>query len=139
MGVLLFIIALTLTSILTALSFVFTPIYYIVTFKWRKGIKCLDNWFFKMALSLDQFGNVSCSKFLQLTMAKGGEDFGGEDDTVSYVLGRLMYKNRLTWFGFFIVWILDIIEKDHVDIAIDKKIESDKEAKKRLEENNYRR
>lgn len=138
MGLVLFCIAVILTTILTFVSFVFTPIYYIVTFKWKKGLNELDRWFFKLALSVDQFGNVSCAKFLQVTMSKSGHKFGNEDDTVSYVLGRLKYQDDLTWFGRVVVLILDVIENDHVEMAVDKKIEADKEATKRLKENLYK-
>ena len=69
MGLILFIVSLILVGIVTAISFVVTPIYYIITFKWKNGSKQLNKWFGLMALSFDQFGNVTCKKVLDLTGA----------------------------------------------------------------------
>lgn len=127
MGIILFIVALILTSLVSIISIVISPVYYFVTFKWWTGLWQLNYWFRQMALAIDQFGNVSCGITLQLLLTKkGGNKFGDEDDTVSYVLGRNYYKGKLTWLGRVIVKVLNLLEKNHVTIAIEKKIESDK-------------
>jgi len=139
MGIILFIVAVILVTILTALSFVFTPIYYLVTFKWKTGIKEFDRWFYKMALSLDQFGALACSKLLKVTLTKGenAHPFTDEDDTASYVIGRNKYRGTLTRFGRWIDYILNILDKEHTDKAIKMKMKSDLKAYSRLKRNQY--
>jgi hypothetical protein len=138
MGFVLFIVSLILLAIVFAISFVLTPIYYIITLKWKSGFKQLDRWFYKMALSIDQFGNVACAKVLKLMFTKrNGHDFGDEDDTVSYVLGRNQYKKTLTGAGRLMVKILDRLEENHCTIAIFKKMERDQEAVDRLTKDEY--
>jgi hypothetical protein len=138
MGIILLIVAVVLTSIVTAISLIVTPIYYIITFKWKSGAKQLDRWFYKLALSVDQFGNTSTATVLQLTLAKkGGHTFGNPDDTVSYCLGRLKMQGKLTKTGKLIVKILHILEANHVEKAIEHKIEADQEALLRIQENKY--
>lgn len=138
MGLILLIVSLILTSVVSVISVIVTPIYYIVTFKWRSGVKQLDKWLYKMALSIDQFGNVSCGTTLKFLMTKGKRyNFGDEDDTVSYVLGRNKYRETLTAFGRFIVWVLNLLDKDHVEKAIKMKIEADEKASLRYRYERY--
>lgn len=139
MGFILFIVAIVLTSFVSVLSLVFTPIYYISTLKWKSGLKELNKWFYKVALSIDQTGNVLCAKTLQALLTKplGAFQFGDEDDTVSYIIARNKNRNTLTAFGRFNGWILDKLEKNHLDNAIKNKIIKDHEAKKRIDINNY--
>ena len=138
MGFVLFIVAIILTTVTTVLSMVVTPIYYIITFRWISGFKTLDRWFYKMALGLDQFGNISNRETLQVVLAKkGGHKHGDEDDTVSYVIGRNKYLGKLTRFGKGIERILNLCESRHVEIAIEKKIIRDKEASERIKTENY--
>lgn len=138
MGLLLFIVAFILTGFLTAISFIITPIYYIITLKWRSGTKQLNKWFLNLALSIDQFGNVSCSTTLKILLTKkGAHSFGNEDDTVSYCLGRAKYQDKLTVLGKIIVKLLHTLEANHVEKAVAAKIKSDEEAIVRLQENKY--
>jgi hypothetical protein len=129
-------------GIVTAISFVITPIYYIVTFKWKNGTKQLFKWFGLMALSFDQFGNVTCSKVLDLTMLKKDRDFfsmkfGDEDDTVSYVLAINKERKTLSRFGRFIGNLLDLLDKNHLEKAIENKKRKDGEAYFRANNNLY--
>jgi len=139
MGFVLFLVSIVLVSILSLVSMVFTPIYYLITFKWKSGLNQLDKWFLCLAIGLDQFGNASCSKVLDLTMQKNGVKFGDVDTTVSYILGRNKYKGTLTWFGKFICFVLHVIDKDHVEKAVDVQISNDKKAKERVKQNDYKR
>lgn len=138
-GLTLLLVSIIVTAFVSALAIIYTPIYYIVTLKWQTGLNTLGDWFYKLALSIDQFGNVLCAEVLQFVMAKKGakNKFGGEDDTVSYILGRLKYEFKLTIFGKFIVLVLHVIDKDHVEKAIESKIESDQDAILRIQENDY--
>jgi hypothetical protein len=127
-----------MTGLVFAISIVFTPIYYICTFRWKSGMKELNRWFFKMALSVDQFGNVSCSKVLEKLFTKRyGHPFGHEDDSVSYVLGRNQFKKTLTPLGRMLVNLLNAIDNGHCTNAIFNKIDSDKEAVVRFQEDKY--
>jgi hypothetical protein len=135
MGFVLFIVALFLTTVLTFVSMVVTPIYYIATFKWQTGLGELNKWFYKLALSIDQFGNVSCGRTLQITLTKPvAHQFGNEDDTVSYVIAKNRDLGTLTVLGKVIGWVLDKLDKDHLNKAIEYKRLSDIEACKRINE-----
>lgn len=86
-----------------------------------------------MALSFDQFGNVTCSKVLDVTMIKKGlffdsMPFGEEDDTVSFVLAINEQRDTLTKFGKFIVKVLNFLDKNHMAKAIENKKEKDNDA-----------
>ena len=116
-GLLLLIVSFILVVGFTMLSFGVSVVYYL--FAPYKGLKVLGNWLYLMALSLDQFGNVSCAVTLQYAMSKkGGYPFGDEDLTVSYVLGKNKQINKLTWFGRMICNILHLIDKNHVEKAV---------------------
>ena len=143
MGVILFIVSLILVGIVTAISFVVTPIYYIITFKWKNGSKQLNKWFGLMALSFDQFGNVTCKKVLDLTMLNSKLDylsmkFGEEDDTVSFVLAINEVRGSLSAFGKFIVKVLDLLDKNHIAKAIENKKEKDADGAFRNKYNLYK-
>ena len=100
-GLTLLILAIVLTFIATIISFVYTIFLMILTLKFQTGINDFGDYLAKMALSIDQFGNVSCASLLQFTLSKkdAKHKFGDEDDTISYGLGRLKYQNKLTFFG----------------------------------------
>jgi hypothetical protein len=137
-GLTLFIIALILTFIFTAISFVVNPIYHLINFKWQTGINRMGEWLKNLAISIDQFGNVSSATILNFTLRKkGGIDFGEIDDTISYVLGRNYYHKSLTIIGKIIVFILHLIERDHVKKAVMLKVEDDQEALIRIQEGKY--
>ena len=135
MGVLLFFIAVILVGALFIISVLTEVIFNIITFKWKTGLKESSYFFERMAVSLDMFGNVACRRFLQLTMTKKGlVKFGEYGQTVSYVLG--MSEKDLTLFGRFIVWVLDKIDKDHCQKAIESQRLQDLKAIERLNADN---
>lgn len=137
-GLTLLIIAVILTAIFTAISLIFDPIYYLVTLKWQSGFNHLGGWFKKLAISVDQFGNASSATILNfLLRKKGGVDFGDEDDTISYIIGRNHYRNTLTFLGKIIRLILHLIDRHHVEKAVDKKVEADQEALLRIQNDVY--
>jgi len=136
-GFVLFIVAIILVSILTVVGLIVTPIIYLVTFRWKSGVKEIDKYFLKLAICLDVFGNISSAKLLQATMTKRGVHQFGKLETVSYVLGRSKYSNDLTRFGKFIVKLLHVLERNHVEKAIEIKRINDLEAVIRAEENKY--
>lgn len=137
-GLSLFILAIVLNAIFFMISIIFDPIYYLITLKWQSGFNHLGDWFKKLAISIDQFGNASSATILNfLFRKKGGIDFGDEDDTISYVLGRNLYRGALTIPGRIICFILHLIDRNHVQKAVDKKVESDQEALLRIQSDKY--
>ena len=110
-GFILFIIAKVLSIILFPLGF----FYSLITF--RVG---LSNYFERVAISIDQEGNVIMSViFNDILRKKGGHKFGDPDETISMVLGINKASKTLTRLGRWIAYILNKIEKDHVEKSID--------------------
>jgi hypothetical protein len=105
-----------LLVILAILLFIiFAPIGWVVAlfFKGRK------DYFWRVALSIDQTGNVVCGKLFDLTLRKpNGYSFGEVDRTISYALGRNKLMNTLTNTGKALDWLLDIIDKEHTLNAV---------------------
>jgi len=111
-GFILFIIAKLLSYVLFPLGF----IYSLITF--RVG---LSNYFKRVAISIDQEGNVIMSVLFNDILRKaGGHRFGNPDETISSVLGVNKINNTLTLLGVFISYILNKIEKNHVEKSIEK-------------------
>ena len=103
------------------MSIVLYPIgwvYSMITF--RLSFKKLGKWWFVMALSVDQLGNVVMSTlFNDLLITKYGHKFGDEDQTVSMVLGVNKAMGTLTKLGKFIADVLNKIDPNHVEKAIE--------------------
>ena len=139
MGLLLLIIAFVLTLFIGSLSLVFSIVYYLVTLRFKSGLKALNELFYKIALSIDQLGNVVCAVPFQFLFTKGldAHQFGDEDDTVSYVIARNFYRDRLTWLGRLLAYTLELCDKGHLKKAIENKIKKDKEAYVRVLNKNY--
>lgn len=100
------------------LVFIFGPIgvVYNLLFNWKARKK----YFFSIALSLDQLGNVICSGLLNFIMIKGeGVKFGNVDETVSSVLGKNKAKGTLTLAGRHLCFVLNEIQENHVENAIE--------------------
>lgn len=133
MGVLLFIIAVILVGLLFGFSVLTEFVFNLITFRWKSGIKETNLFFERMAVSLDMFGNVACRRFLNLTMSKRKVTLFGEyGQTVSYVLGMLARQEQLTWLGKFVVWLLNLIDTDHCEKAIESQRIQDLKALDRL-------
>ena len=142
-GMLLLIISIILKYLVTAIAMLINPIYYLVTLKWKTGIDTLGEWFYKVALSNDQTGNVIGGVIFKYLFTKNKVNFhpfGDEDDTVSYVLARNKYKGNLNLPGTMLGGLLDIIDSSgggHLVKAISNKIGRDQEAVIRMNENKY--
>jgi hypothetical protein len=111
-GFILLIIALLLAIILLPVGFAFQ----VVTTFFRH----INRYLFTIAKSIDQLGNVVCADLLNHTMIKrDGYKFGHEDVTISHVLGVNKKINTLTYTGKLLSNLLNLIEKDHVEKAIE--------------------
>ena len=74
----------------------------------------INNYWFKMAICLDQLGNVVMSGFFNVIMiTKEGYLFGNEDETISSVLGKNKLKGTLKRSGKILDGILNKIDKNH--------------------------
>ena len=100
---------LVITALL--LSAIILPIGFVVGI-----IAALDNYLFRITKSIDQLGNVVCAELCDWMLVTKGKRFGDEDETISSVLGRNI--DNLTIAGKCLVWLLNTIEKDHVQKAI---------------------
>lgn len=95
-----------LAAILLITIGVFGFVYQIAS-NYRK-----TDYFRKVAVSLDQLGNVICGGLFDLLLIKKGTAFGHEDDTVSEVLAK--QKHNLTFIGKSIAFALDKIDRGHL-------------------------
>jgi len=92
------------------LSILLFPIGFIVALFYPGRRKYL----FRIAVSIDQTGNVVCAKLFNIIFITGaGYKFGKEDETISSVLGKNKKQNTLRFLGKLLDLILDHIEKDH--------------------------
>jgi hypothetical protein len=111
-GFILLLIALILSVILIPVGFAFQ---LIVT-----SSRSLNSYLFTIAKSIDQLGNVVCEHLFNVTLIKkNGYKFGNEDVTISHVLGMNEKTNTLSFAGKLLAWLLNTIDKDHNQKAIE--------------------
>ena len=116
MGVILFIIA-------SVLKWFFTPIGYIYGFIRSITLKELSEWHRDLALSKDRYGNVLLKHLNNdISISKEGYKFGNGKETMRSVYGKNKLKKTLLMLGRLVAKILNDIEKDHVEKAIDDKV-----------------
>jgi hypothetical protein len=144
-GLALFLISLISVSLVFALSTTYSIIYHIVCF-WKVGsaYQKISRYFYQMAISIDQFGNVNCAPlFNRIMISKKWrtapkrplmiyEPFGDEDDTISYVLAKNNKANTLSPFGKFWGRFLNKVDNDHLSKALINKNRRDREACHRI-------
>jgi len=118
MGLILYIVSIFLAIPTFLLSFI-----HILFSRGRtKGyLKTIDGYLEHLAIDIDRFGN---SAFKSLWNAwfitKEGYKFGVIQETMSSVFGKNKALKTLTKSGKFIAWVLNAIEKNHVEIAAEK-------------------
>lgn len=119
-GLLFFLISIILILITAPLGFIYGLFYSL----FKKGFSGLGEYFLKIAISIDQLGNVVMQYLLNLLwIKKEGYKFGNRDETISSALGRNKKLGLLTGFGKFIDAVLDTIEREHSLNSIDYYIE----------------
>jgi len=121
-GLILFLISIILIVVTGPLGFIYGIFHTLFT----KGFSGIGEFLLKIAISIDQLGNVLMQHLLNLLwVKKEGYKFGNRDETISSALGKNKQNNTLTGFGKTIDSILDIIDKDHslnsIDYYIDPK------------------
>ncbi|NJB72614.1 ADP-ribose pyrophosphatase YjhB (NUDIX family) [Saonia flava] len=123
-GFLLFLISIVLLVLTGPFGFIYGLFHSL----FAKGFTGLGEFFLKIAISIDQLGNVLMQHLLNLLwIKKDGYKFGNRDETISSALGRNNKMNTLTSFGQFIDKILDIIDNNHSLDSIDYYIEPSKQ------------
>ena len=137
-GLFLLFIALVSTLIISIISVIISLVYYLFSFNWQLGLSKFGEYAYKMALSIDQFANVSVQNLLNWLLIRKGNinfySFGDEDDTVSYVIAMNQSMLSLNNFGKFWAWFLDYVDEDHLKKTIKNKDKRDLEAWNRIEE-----
>ena len=111
-GIVLFIVA-------TILFWILSPLFIIYAL-FKAGN--LSVYFRNVALSIDQLGNTMGAPMMNSLLIKKNcihLRFGNPDQTISYVLGINYKLNSLNKLGLLIVKILDKIEKQHVEKAVE--------------------
>ena len=119
-GLLLFLISVFLLLTTGPLGFIYGLLHGIFT----KGFRGLGEFLLKIAISIDQLGNVIMQHLLNLLwVKKGGYHFGNRDETISSALGKNKAQGTLTGFGKLIDNILDLIDPNHSLNSIDYYVE----------------
>ena len=119
-GVILFLVSI----ILFALTAPFGIIYGFFYSVFKKGLRGIGEYCLKIAVSVDQLGNVLMQHLLNLLwLKKDAYKFGNRDETISSAIGRNKKLGLLSGFGRFIDKILDRIDPDHSLNSIDYYIE----------------
>ena len=123
-GILLFIVSLILLILTGPLGFLYGILYSLFT----KGFRGIGEYLLKIAVSIDQLGNVLMQYLLNaLWVKRGGYKFGNRDETISSALGRNKRLGTLTRFGLAIDKILDTLDPNHSLNSIDYYIEPSQE------------
>ncbi len=119
-GLLLFLISVVLFMFTVPFGFLYGVLHSLIT----KGFKGVGEFFLKIAISIDQLGNVLMQHLLNvLWIQKGGYKFGNRDETISSALGRNHQLGSLNAFGKMIDSILDRFDPNHSLNSIDYYIE----------------
>lgn len=119
-GLLLFCISIVLMILTGPLGLIYGFFHSLLS----QGFSGVGEFLLKIAISVDQLGNVIMQHLLNLLwVKKEGYKFGNRDETISSALGKNKQNNTLTGFGKAIDNILDIIDANHSLNSIDYYVE----------------
>lgn len=108
--ILLFLVAYVLLLPLTIINF------FVVSLTSKDNAK---GYFRSTAVNIDKFGNREFRKLWNLTLrTENGYKFGNPDETISSALGKNERDGTLSKAGKVLVWILNVIDKDHCKKSI---------------------
>lgn len=107
---------LILTIIAYILLLILTPIGVVISLLTKPV-----NYFWRIAISLDQLGNVICGAPMDylLITSKSSSKFGDPDETISSVLGKNEQSETLTKAGRVLVNLLDVLDPGHAKNSIE--------------------
>jgi hypothetical protein len=92
--------------------------------RWRTGVKIMADKFITIAASFDKYGGIVCAEFLNDTMITKDSvhKFGDKDNfTISKDYGLNDKANTLTKFGKFWVKVLNKLDRNHTNKAVEAK------------------
>jgi 8-oxo-dGTP diphosphatase len=119
-GLLLFLVSMALLLVTGPFGFIYGLFYSLFT----KGFRGGGEYLLKIAISIDQLGNVLMQHLLNaLWIKKQGYPFGNRDETISSALGRNKQLGTLTFYGQAIDKFLDTIDPNHSLNSIDYYVE----------------
>ncbi len=119
-GVALFLISIILFILTASFGLVYGILYSL----YKKGLRGISEYLLKIAISVDQLGNVLMQHLLNLLwLKKGAYKFGNRDETISSAIGRNKKLGLLSGFGRLIDNVLDKIDPNHSLNSIDYYIE----------------
>lgn len=123
-GVLLKITSLILKICLSPIIFLYAMIKIISIKDKKLKDEHFAKYFKDLAIVDDVYGNVlGRYLFNDILIKKDGYKFGRKYETISSVIGKNKKINKLTIIGKIICFILDLIEKNHTEKAINNKEE----------------
>ena len=121
---LLVILAILIFSVLSVVGFFWTTTKLFYKTKVRNALTGLSQYFFTIALSINQIGAVVFKGLFNDALIKGeGLPFGDEDKQISEVLGWNERYFELTKSGKFLVRILDKLDPKHCQKTLFKEVE----------------
>jgi hypothetical protein len=112
MGLILFIVA-------RFLQWLLTPLFYLYAIARLGSFKKISKYFHDVAFAIDQLGNVMGAPIMNDVLLKKEpvKLFGNPDETISHCVGVNYLGGKLTIFGLALKWILNKIDKNHVEKA----------------------
>lgn len=115
-GFVLFPLSLLLLFATVWLGMLYTLLRLPIAFSFRALLERWNHYFFVLAVSIDQFGNVVMQDlFHDLLLTKKAQHFfGDEDETISSVLGRNKEMQTLSKMGLLLANFLDWLDPNHV-------------------------
>ncbi|UGU14418.1 hypothetical protein LS482_11950 [Sinomicrobium kalidii] len=126
-GILLFAISVVLFITTCPIGLLYGVFYTTV----RNSVRGLGEYALRIAITVDQSGNVVMQHLLNLLLIKkGGYKFGNRDETISSAIGKNVQLKTLSGFGRFIDKVLDFIDPNHSLNSIDYHIEPGEKAYK---------
>lgn len=119
-GFLLLFISIILFILTVPLGIIYGYLYKLFT----KSIYGLGEFSLKIAISIDQLGNVIMQHLLNhVLIVNGGYKFGNRDETISSVIGKNFERNTLSRVGKLLNFTLDFIDEGHSLNSIDYYVE----------------
>jgi hypothetical protein len=111
-GFLLLTLALFLFAIITPFGILWQMI---------RNLAEIPGYFYRLAISIDQTGNVANEHlFNDILVKKGGYKHGNPDETISSIVGKNKTSSHLTTLGKYLSGLLNSIEANHVEKAIEQ-------------------
>jgi hypothetical protein len=109
-GLILFLVSIFLAGVIYPIGFIYSVVLTLIKSGWHS----LDEYLFRCALANDQHGNTFLAKLFNDTLIKhGGHKFGNPDETISSVLGKNKLKNKLSFLGKCLDYILHLLDNNH--------------------------